>query len=70
MGIEKNIGLNAFPKQSSELGKKVKVCFNYNTSKLIEGKIVRDDMEEPFRTIIELSDKRYVLGTECQYSFG
>lgn len=68
MGIERNVGLKVFPKQG-DTEKKVEVCFNYDTSKFIRGKIVREDMEEPFRTIIKLSDGRYILGTECQYRF-
>lgn len=51
------------------MGKKVNVCFNYDTSKTISGIIVRDDIEEPGRTIIKLDDGRYVLGAECQYSW-
>ncbi len=67
MGIEKNIGFDKFPKQGSYLGKDVEVCFNYNTSKKIMGKIVRDDSEEPFKTIIKLQNENYLLATECQY---
>ena len=67
-GNRKNVGFDKFPKQGEELGRKVNVCFNYNTSKIIKGKIVRDDMEKPMRTIIQLSDGRYILGTEGQYS--
>lgn len=68
MGSVKNISFNQFPKQSSDLGKVVNVCFNYDTSRLIEGIIVRDDAEEPNVTIIRLADGRYVLDTECQYT--
>ncbi len=68
MGTEKNIGFNVFPKQGEHLYKKVEVCFNYDTSKRLEGRVVRDDIEEPFRTIIQLSDGKYVLATECQYT--
>lgn len=68
MGIEKNVGFDKFPKQRNELGREVNVCFNYDTSKIIKGKIVRDDAEKPSRTIIQLSDGRYILGIECHYS--
>ena len=67
MGIEKNVGFNKFPKQGKLLEKKVEVCFDYDTSKLVDGRIVRDDIKEPYRAIIQLSDGRYVLSTECQY---
>ena len=68
MGIEKNVGFDEFPKQGSHLGKQVEVCFNYDTSKTLAGKIVRDDADEPYRTIIELENGKYVLATECTYS--
>jgi hypothetical protein len=32
------------------------------------GTIIRDDMEEPFRTIISLDDGRVILATECMHS--
>ena len=67
MGVEKNIDIKKFPKQSDWIGKNVRVCFNYDSTKEIEGVIVRDDMESPGRTIIKLKDGRYVLATECQY---
>jgi len=63
-----NIGINTFPKQGDYLGKNAKVCFNYDTSKIIKGTIVRDDSEDPFLCIIKLEDGRYVLASECQYS--
>jgi hypothetical protein len=68
MGIEKNVGFDVFPKQGEHLGKRAEVCFNYDTSRTLSGKIVRDDMEEPFRTIIELENGKYIMATECQYS--
>lgn len=68
MGYHKNITLNTFPKQGNWLNKKVEVCFHYDTSKPILGEIVRDDREEPFKTIIKLNDGRYVESSECQYS--
>jgi len=67
MGIEKNVGFEKFPKQGDLIGRDVEVGFNRDISKLINGRIVRDDIQEPYRTIIQLSDGRYVLGTECQY---
>jgi len=68
MGTHENIGIEAFPKQGSFKDKAVSVCFHYDTSCRVYGKVVRDDVEEPFITIIELVDGRYVLASECQYS--
>jgi hypothetical protein len=53
--------------QGSFLGKRVAVCFNYDTSRQIEGEVVRDDAEEPFETVIRLADGRLVRASECQY---
>ena len=68
MGVEANISYKKYPKQGSHLGKRVSVCFNYDTNRLIDGTVVRDDMEAPWRTIISLDDRRVVLASECQYS--
>lgn len=69
MGTVKNVGFSSFPKQGSFLNRFVQVCFDYDTSRTIEGVVVRDDAEEPGLMIISLDDGRYVLSTECQYSF-
>lgn len=69
MGIVVNISHNTFPKQSPDLGRRILVCFNYDLSRQLEGVIVRDDMEEPGRMIIKLDDERYVLSTECQWTY-
>lgn len=68
MGVVANIGYSEFPKQGPWLGQRTRVCFRYDTTKTIMGTIVRDDREEPGRTIIRLDDGRYVDGTECQHS--
>lgn len=68
MGCVKNISAYEFPKQSEYVNRRVQVCFNFDATRIIDGKILRDDREEPFETIIELADGRIVLGTECQYS--
>jgi hypothetical protein len=67
MGVIANINYDEFPKQGSYLGRRVEVCFHYDANKRIGGVIVRDDAEDPHRTIIRLDDGRYVLTTECQY---
>jgi hypothetical protein len=68
MGNVANIGFDRFPKQGYLKGQTVRVCFGYDTSRTIEGTVIRDDAEEPGRMIILLDDGRTVLGTECQYS--
>lgn len=67
MGCVTNITAEAFPKQGYQLGKRVRVCFHYDTTKHVDGEVVRDDMEQPFLTVIRLDDGRHVLATECQY---
>jgi len=69
MGVHKNIGFEKFPKQGKVLGDKVWVAFHYQPDKKIEGVIVRDDMDDPYRTIIKLNDGRHVMAKECHYSF-
>jgi hypothetical protein len=75
MGCVSTISYYNFPKQADSsykyphIGKVVEVCYHYDTSKKHRGIIVRDDREEPFQTIIALENGRYVLGTECQFSF-
>lgn len=68
MGYHENIGINIFPAQGKWAGKRVSVCFNYDTSFQLKGRIVRDDAESPFRTIIQLDNGRVILGTECQFN--
>ena len=74
MGCIKTITFDEFPKQADsnyaypKLGKRVEVCYHYDTSKTHYGTIVRDDIEEPFETIIALDNGRYVRGVECQFS--
>ena len=67
MGCVANITAEIFPKQGSHLGKRVRACFHYDTTKYVDGEVVRDDMEQPFLTVIRLDDGRHVLATECQY---
>jgi hypothetical protein len=54
-----------FPVQGSRLNKPVQVTLE--TSEVLTGVCVRDDMSEPYLTIIRLDDGRHVLGTECLY---
>lgn len=68
MGAHENISADRWPKQGAYLGRRVSVCFHYDTSREFPGVIVRDDDEEPGRLIIRLDDGRVVLATECMYS--
>lgn len=67
MGVHKNIKSDYFPKQGAMLGVAVQVCFHYNRSVSFLGKCVRDDVEEPHRTIFKLNNGTYVLASECHY---
>lgn len=69
MGVIENITHNKYPKQSNNLGKKVNICFHYNTENKIEAFIIRDDIEDPGETIFLTLDGRIIRSTECQYQF-
>lgn len=68
MGIAANISFSEYPKQTDWVGRRVRVCFHYDTRNQVGGEIIRDDKEEPFRLIIKLNDGRFVLASECMYS--
>ena len=53
--------------QSKFLHGRTQVLFRDGDAEL-QGTILRDDVEEPFRTIIRLDDGRYILSTECLYA--
>ena len=72
MGVVPTITKDSWPKQSEWLGRRVKVCYHYDTSAEFGGVIVRDDREEPHITLIRVDGEcypRYVLATECMWSF-
>ena len=69
MGCVETIGMERFPTQSDWVGRRVEVCFFYDTSHTIGGEIIRDDEESPNIMLIKLDDGRVLLSTECQYSF-
>ena len=77
MGCIDTITYDKFPKQKDEnykypefkVGSRVQVCYHFDTSKYHYGTIVRDDLEEPFETIIKLDNGRYLRAVECQYSY-
>lgn len=66
MGIVKNIDYNKFPKQGKWQNLRCQVCFHYG-NEILNGTIVRDDIESPHITIIQLDDGRFILSTECQF---
>tara|TARA_Y100000310_G_C20166582_1_gene571629 strand:+ start:23 stop:247 length:225 start_codon:yes stop_codon:yes gene_type:complete len=68
MGVVTNVGFTEWPKQGSMLHERVRVCFRYDTTQEIGGRIVRDDSEKPGMTIIALDDGRFVRATECMYT--
>lgn len=68
MGTVPNIDFDHFPQQGSFKGRHVRVCFNYDSSRSIGGTVIRDDNEDPGLMIIQLTDGRVVLSTECMYS--
>jgi hypothetical protein len=64
-----SITFDRFPKQGAYVGRRVRVCFDYDTSKQVTGTVVREDVEEPGEMIIKLDNGRYVRSVECQYGF-
>ena len=68
MGAHPGISFEDFPKQGEYLGKRVRVTFHHDVTRHVMGTVVRDDEQEPFRTIIRLDDGRAVMAGECQYS--
>ena len=68
MGIVKNIGYNLSPKASENVGKRIEECYVCEEDILKNGIIVRDDIEEPFETIIRVENIRYIRAEECQFS--
>lgn len=68
MGAHPNIAHDRFPSQGPWVGRRIYVMFNFDTANPLAGIVVRDDYQDPHRTIIRLDDGRYVLGSECQYS--
>ena len=69
MGCVETIAFDRFPKQSAHLNRRCEIIFHYDTSRKINGTIIRDDREEPYETIIRLDDGRVIRAVECQYSF-
>jgi hypothetical protein len=72
MGVHPNVNPLAnppvWPKQGPEVGKSVRVCFNYDANNTMSAVCVRDDMEAPYVTLFKLASGEHVLATECQYT--
>lgn len=68
MGVSAFIDFDSYPKQGRYLKARTRVVFKYDTSREVQGTIIRDDIEGDGLTIIQLDDGRVVLGSECQYS--
>lgn len=70
-----NMGYKEYPKQDKisskyvnfSTGARVKVYFEDYMTNYCLGIIVRDDVEEPYKTIIKLDDGRYITGDDCKY---
>ena len=63
-----NIDHHRFPEQGKLLGMPVKVTFHNNIQEIADGEVVRNDVEDPYRTIIKMADGRYVMANECQFT--
>lgn len=68
MGTTPHIDADTYPEQGAYKGTRVKVCYNYDTSRTVEGTVIRDDKTEPGLMIIRTDDDRAILATECQWS--
>lgn len=66
MGAKASIGIDYFPLQSEILGMEVDVVRRLpdGSDDRVVGTVVRDDLEEPRATLIELADGSVVLGHE------
>ena len=67
MGGHPGISATQFPRQSEYVNTGALVVFHYEIEHQHTCVIVRDDIDDPWETIIRLSDGRHVLGTECQW---
>jgi len=67
MGNIRSISHDKFPEQGKLLNKNVNVIFHYDSRHIVKGKVIRDDIEYPFVTIIKIGNDKYILTSECQY---
>lgn len=68
MGVKAQITFEKFPVQTRWVGRRVLVCYHFDSSKTHLGTVVRDDKGEPYEMIIKLDNGRYVRSVECQYT--
>lgn len=70
MGVVANVGFSRFPRQGKYLGARVDVVFSHDAAltQTLSGRIIRDDVEAPYETLIRLDDGRFIRGAECQYA--
>jgi hypothetical protein len=68
MGTTTQIDADTYPAQGDYNGRRVQVCYNYDTARTVDGTVIRDDKTAPWLTIIRTDDGRTVLSTECQWS--
>lgn len=55
-------------RQGPFLNKRVEIVYHYDVSNAEHGTIVRDDIDEPYLTIIKTDTGKFIFSTECQYS--
>jgi hypothetical protein len=67
MGCVDNITAEKYPRQGAYLNSRVRVCFQYDTTEMFLGVVIRDDAESPGHMIIKLDNGRVLLATECQW---
>lgn len=67
MGNVAGVSATEYPRQGGLVGKRVRVCYHYDTENVTEGVCIRDDMSAPYETILQLDNGRVVRGAECQY---
>lgn len=67
MGLETTINPDRYPKQGSYLGRSVEVCFEYDSSHPVRGKVIRDDVGATGLMILQLDNGWVVRSTECQW---
>jgi len=59
---------DTYPEQGAYIGRRVTVCYDYDTSRTVEGVVIRDDKTKPGLMIIHTDDGRALLATECMWS--
>ena len=68
MSRYKYVGVDQFPSQDPKLlHKKVVVMLSFDSKKPQRGTVLRADTTPPHEVVIQLDDKRIVLGSECSF---